>query len=996
MKRKLGWLSLTALLFALLAAGCGGEAFEVKFRSDAPAQIALGESIDMDDYTVPVTAQGAQARYWAIYLAEGANETVSIEGKVFYPKKSGAYDLNYEVTVGKTTKRAEPFRLTVDSEPVTLTVDSNPVILQKGATVNFNVLIARVSATAIPADADLTLTQATYVKKEISAAQTVTESETIPLADLGSYTFDRSGEYTFTLRAEKAGKRDEKQFGVVVTDPDTIPADLRGEGNVRNADFGSDGWVRLIRNRTRSKVSYAVLGDYAQGQRIGVEFVGKNLPQIGFLCTADSENAEPNGLYSGTGFVLSYEYNTTDKYFLWGPEKLRSNALKFGVAGRDELFGRADLEADKRYYLEAGIDVAENRKSGFVTWSIYEIGADGSGRRLKQISRSGWSDPSASIPTTGKVVLYGSVYEDVTCKAMLPDAQAQRPADVVYDEAAQELQWSAYDNAQGYFVLADENTAFFAAENRYSLPIGENRMEYANVRVYAVTEAQLVFASSGAVTVPGRIMTHNANGETDLSRKYVKLNKAEWANNDYTDSGYLAFNEEFGAGTYVRVEFNKNQSLHLPLFGFFLDELTSNPGKTGESKGLLISADIPSNGFQVWGPNLYDGTTTAAIRLANSVSLGANGYGSLRNREDFDKFVFFVGADRDQTSGRYTARVIGFWDDTSGNRNLIADCSASFEMDGLPETGKIALFGSRIEAVSFVFGNPAPLDESMRALRVAGREVSWDSVEEADGYLVSVNGKTEVVRETAYTVAPSPYDEMLTVSVCAMIGGAPTVAKYMQIQNNGYVKTHGATGFDASAKKVKLTQNSDGTTYADQSYLGFDLDYAAGTYVRVDTAGNGLPLFGFFMEELSGAIGAAGSAKGLLIGGDIPANGLQVWGPNLYDGKTTAALRVPDSTAATPNGVNDIRLQNDFAKFVYLMGVNATGDGYSLDARLYWQDKAGKAHEVFVGTFAFEMQGLPETGKIALFGSRIAIVDIVQFYLPAPLSALTVGLDIAE
>lgn len=995
--KKRNWLwCLTVLLIAALAVGCGGtgDDFEVAFRSDAPASIQLGESIDLDDYVLPVTVQGATATYSAKYLSE--DKKIPIEGKVFLPTKAGEYELNYSVTVGKTTKTATPFRLTVESAPVTLTVDANPVIFEKGATVNLGVLPARVSATPVPADAELSLTQAKYSYREISAAETVTDSETIDLSGLTSYTFEKAGDYLFTCRASKEDKYAEKEFRVVVVDPDSVPEHLQGEGNIRNAEFGADGWVRLIQNGTRSKVSYAVLGSYAQGSRIGVEFTGKNIPQLGFLCATDTANSEPNGLYSGSGFVLSFEYNSTDKYFVWGPEKLRSNAVKSAVAERDELFGRENLVDGKRYYLDAAIDAAENGKTGWITWNIYEIGTNGSGSLVKQVVKSGWTDASASIPQEGKMVLYGSVYDDVTCKVFLPGEGALKPDDISYDESAQELRWSAYAGAQGYFVKLNENTAVFSAKNSYSFPIGENRLEYGDVRVYAITAEELVFASSGAATVPGRIMTHNANGATDLAKKYVKLDKATWVDNDYTDSGYLAFNEDFAAGTYVTVEFNKNQSLHLPVFGFFMDELTSNPGKTGTTKGIMISADIPANGFQVWGPNLYDGKTTSSIRLANSVSLGANGYSEIRKREDFSKFIFTVGVDRNTETGRYTARVIGLWEDTAGERHLIGDCSAEFEMEGLPERGKIVLFASRIEAVSFNFKNPEPLADEMSTLTVSGRRISWETVQDAAGYIVSVNGKSEIVQETSYEIAPSPYGETLTISVCALIGGKPTSAKYAHLENTGFVKTSKVTGLDTSAMKVKLPQNEDKTTYADQAYLGFDLNYSAGTYVRVDTAGNGLPLFGFFMDELSGKIGAAGDAKGLLVSGDIPPNGLQLWGPDMFDGKTDAALRVPSSTAATTTGIDPIRKQSDFKHFAYIMGINAREGGYTMDARLYWVDTSGKAHEVYVGTYDFEMAGLPETGKIAVFASRLAIVDIVKFYLPGTLAELTEGLDFAE
>lgn len=999
MKRmKLAAVFVLLLLAALFAAGCGGKdaEFEVSFRADAPAVIELGQSIDMDDYVVPVTAEGAQTQYSAKYITDGADEDIAIEGRVFVPQKAGQYELHYTVTVGKTTKSAEPFVLTVEAAPVTLQVDQGPVIFRKGEKINLDVLIARVSATAVPVDAELTLTKAEYTRKEISAAQTVKESATIDLTGLDSYTFEKAGDYMFTCRASKSGRYAEQEFRVAVVDPDTVPDHLKGENNVSNAEFGDDGWVRLIKNGTRSMVSYAVLGNYKEGARIGIEFSGKNLPQIGFLCTTDETNAEPNGLYAGSGFVLSFEYNSTDKYFVWGPEKLRSNALKTGVAERDELFGYEDLEEGKRYYLEAGIDVAENSGSGFVSWSFYEIGADG-GRLVKQLLRSGWSDASAAIPKEGKLVLYGSVYNDVVCKVFAPDAEPVKDGDVSYDEEGERIVWSAFDGAKGYFINFGAGEAAFAAANSYDMPFGDYQRDFSDVHVYAITDTGMVFASSGSVSVPGRIIASGSTDETDFSRNYVKLNKAAWADNDYTDSGYLAFNQDFEAGMFVRVEFNKNQSLFPPIFAFFMDGLTSNPGKTNtDTKGILLSADIPANGFQVWGPGLYDGKTTASIILENSIALTPNGYSDIRAGENFSKFIFYAGIDREDEANVYTARAIGFWEDTSGTQHLIADCSASFEMEGVPEKGRIVLYASRNEAISFVFSEPAPLAAGVSGLRTEGRTVSWDAVSGAEGYIVSVNGVSEIVTQTSYEVPSSPYDQTLNISVCAVIGGAPTSAAYTEMENTGYVKTYKAQGLDLSASKVKLPMNADGTAYSDQSYLGFDIDYAPGTYVRADTAGNGLPMFGFFMDELSGSIGASGTAKGLLVSGDIPANGLQLWGPSMFDGNISSEIKVPDSAAATSTGIDAIRKQSDFSKFIYIVGVNGGGGSYTLDVRLYWQDKSGAAHTVFEDTYGFEMDGLPESGRIALFGSRLAIVDIVRFYLPASLAELTEGLNITD
>lgn len=993
-------LSVLLLAVAFAAVSCGDtevEDFKVSFREDALHTIDLGESIDMDDYIVPVAVEGARVQFAAKYVSDGAEENIPIESKVFLPQKAGEYELHYQVTVGKITKSAEPFLLTVLAAPVSLQVDAGPVIYQKGDKVNLNVLIARVSATPVPVDAELSLVKAEYTKKEISAAQTVTGTDTIDLIGLDSYTFDKAGDYIFTCRAAKDGQFAEQEFRVAVVDPEAVPEELKGEHNISNAEFGSDGWVRLIKNGTRSMISYAVLGTYAAGERIGIEFSGKNLPQIGFLCETDETNAQPNGLYAGSGFILSFEYNSTDKYFVWGPQKLRSNAQKVGVEERDELFGYDDLEEGKRYYLEAGIDASENSGSGFISWRIYEIGENGQGKLLKQIVRSGWTDSEKSIPQEGKLVLYGSVYNDVLCKVFLPDDAPVYSDDIAYDGQDQLLKWSEYEGADGYFIQLDGTEAVFSAANQCEVLMGDYQKEYSEIRVFAIVDSGMVFVSGGSATIPGRIVTSGADGETDISRNYVKLSKAAWAENDYTDSGYLAFNEDFGAGTYVRIEFNKNQSLYPPLFAFFMDELTSNPGKTNtETKGILLSADIPANGFQVWGPNLYDGNTTASVRLANSIALTPNGYSEIRGKENFSKFIFYAGIEKGEAANAYIARVIGFWVDTDGEQHLIADCSALFEMDNVPEKGRIALYASRVDVISFVFSEPTSLVPGVGELRKEGRTVSWDSVSGAEGYVVSVNGISEVVTEASYEVPASPYDEVLDISVCALLGGIPTAAEYVLLENDGFVKAYKANSFDAASSKVKLPNNSDGVTYADQAYLGFDLDYASGAYIRVDTAGNGLPLFGFFMEELSGSIGADGTAKGLLISGDIPANGIQLWGPSMYDGKTDSTYRVPDSAAATTNGINAIRQQSDFEHFIYIVGVNGENGSYTLDARLYWEDKTGNAHTVFAGTYAFTMEGLPEAGKISLFASRLAVVDIVQFYIPASLAELSTGLNIVD
>lgn len=430
MRKKL-IVILTACLAAsvIMFTACDFEdyEFDAVLKNSPVNVVLLGDLIDLDDYVVWVRLPKVNNKISVKWnsQAEGRDIIKTINGEVFAPLEPAVYEFTFTVSAGSKQK-SNSFTIEVLGSVPQITVDKSPLVYNLGDTVNINVLLQRANPMVAPPSADIEILSITYKQIEFDVqGEREVLSENLPLGS-NILNFNRAGDYIFEFKAESEGLFSTETFIVTVIDQHNIPEEF--ENKSYKAEFADDNIVRLLRSSDRTRLGYAVLGDYNEGTEIEIEFYGKNLPQIGFLCS-EPQVIEPNshGVFKGSGYVLSFEYSSRMRYQLYGPNKFSGSAVKVGMEGREDYFGFDDLDPDTHYILRASLE--KQTGGGNITWRFYTLDEGRNETLVREWVKSAFG---ANVPNSGLIILYGSALQNIIFRYNIDEVKEGDPYDVLY------------------------------------------------------------------------------------------------------------------------------------------------------------------------------------------------------------------------------------------------------------------------------------------------------------------------------------------------------------------------------------------------------------------------------------------------------------------------------------------------------------------------------------------------------------------------------------
>ena len=227
------------------------------------------------------------------------------------------------------------------------------------------------------------------------------------------------------------------------------------------------------------------------------------------------------------------------------------------------------------------------------------------------------------------------------------------------------------------------------------------------------------------------------DGEFTMLKGQYKNGAMTWLDRTATphDLPYIAYNSNYGIGSFVQVDFTGN---NMPLVSFFRDENYS-PSIFDSTKGILFSGGVSNNAggffteymcscFALYGPNmvyaldrdsqkiqLEDGTKTVgaetdiSTRLRTTGEGGANAYpGTMATLEDGKHYRLVCGVSHlsaDEKLVYFKAMVVDL-----DNREILCNFTLeSWNMDALIrdclDTEKFAKYGYHLSPENYYHGN---------------------------------------------------------------------------------------------------------------------------------------------------------------------------------------------------------------------------------------------------------------------------------------------------
>lgn len=876
MKKK-GLLSVlitmlcTVFLFAFAA--CAKADFKAEFKENVKTEILVGSSIDVEDYIIPVAGTERTVTFTYYNKNKKATETTTVGAATFYLNFSGEYTMTYTLTKGRAKASAQ-MKLNVYGTPPTVTSSGNAIIYRKGVNTLVEAILEKANLRVDPVNASLTVKKVSYYRETLTLEKTI-DLETAYEKDLSGETkfkFADVGTYVFTVEAVSEYGKTQHDFRVEVVSPtlesEDVYVDGEGKAIFNNAE-ASGNTVRLVQSADLSNASYFVLdGTYKENDIFRIEFKGRNCPQVGLLTSPDLEAGNPYGMYAGTGYIFSFEYNYTDKFSIWGGRKLtaasRNNHNGNSTSG---YFGYDDFDSSKYYSLEIYLksaSAATAKNQGKLTVWLNEIENYGSGEeRYKSVyyASVGWHNDTSAL-SEGQIVFYGSRKDNIVFNYYKPVASVDEST-FAYDKDAKRVSWDAVEGAN-YLVSTDNQNFTWQSDNSYTV-----EEFYGNTTLYVKstvgTNALGKSVSYGVTVLPEYMSNWKVSMASGVINEDKTITLAQGTQKGVAyairDASvpYFAFDGEYGVGDYVAYEFKGRDNF--PQLAFFANEygtdITKGKGIYFDNNLYHERATVLRDRFTLFGPNMLGtGTTTdSANRYDPFFRTDIAGYEynatgiSYNTLSDEINYRYIVGFEQ-QDATRIILRIALFNADTG---EILANkwLPVSHRLTSL--TGSIVAYGNFNNEVTFKCYVPNDNAQKDLLLSLNGKTLSWTAVENAKYYIVTENSVIESATNS-YTFTGNVYYERIRVI-------AKTESEITQ--SNLLEKVD--LGSYAKSERTVMSYSGDGKTVtasmpsgypsdysANMSYFYTKEDYSAGSnYVRLDFKGANYPgkvLFGVTSE----------------------------------------------------------------------------------------------------------------------------------------------------
>ena len=933
MKKKICVIALIAVaLFSLCAflVSCGRKINleEPRFKDGAPTEVYLSRDIDFDDYIVKIdgTTATVKVTYFNPVSDKNVSETFTGNDMVFYPKFVGEHTVEYTVSKGKNSKTGEPLKISVIADPPRITIShtAQTIAMPESGSVtrSFELLASNASMTLKPVTATTKVVGAAFRAVIVGIDCVNAEWEELTLdADAETFTFERIGEYKFTVRAESEGNSSEDYFLVnVITDPSAGTAKSDGTKVVEKGKgvvyAENDPYTFKLMSSSLSDLNYAVVADkLGDGKKLSLVFKGKNAPQLGFYVIPDEGSDDEYNIKSTKGGFFSFvaKESSGHKWVFFFPNMLTGNAARTPIPGTND-FGINDLNADSRYLMQYSLS-----KVAFVeardAWrlrvnvEIYEV-------------------KSYSTENENSTCVIGDKLHEIGIEGEFYYAKGQ---EFDFDKGQSVIYGDIRNNIDIQYISDDKNII--------KAPKEEVKVEGTdNVYSYKSSATKNSDGSITAVLKQGKISDDKDTGITD-QLGYVGM----------ADSG-------FGMGTTMTIDF---EGKNLPGIGIYLGKSPEGfvvGGATASGTGFYIgngnvSGELSSIGQRliVNGPNRLDpggkyrgndgyppyyGRIDKLSYLGSAASGEPNfnrsaemGYNLL---EEGKKYRFELSDVSDSASDDFKVFALNYklYDMSGETPVLLVDITKSTDrsfdtVDFNSQT--IAFFGSIHQNIRFTYSlsgerikYPYETEVDPDAITLAPAvisetRISADLVTFSGTYAFKGLGKYNVgdVLEFRFTGRNIPNVGLFTNKdgVNAVGGGKANTGIFLQTSGHGaatYNKRLYITGpYLADAGSIEAYDGIPGFSY--RPWLGANKELGVDVSYEVD--GGRYSLFGIDMLDpytkyVYRVSTSAGSAEGkVVITCELySVNGTQISPVAKYEKEVTHHLSSLENTFATVYG----------------------------------------------------------------------------------------------
>ncbi len=573
-------------------------------------------------------------------------------------------------------------------------------------------------------------------------------------------------------------------------------------------------------------------GDYGLNTYVDFEFKGNNIPNICFF--ADEINNS-----------LTYGGKSDPK------DKNKGLVIISGIYG---------AYSGSTYYLAGGDTIA--------AFGPYRLECGWSAPNYRWCTMDGTPATTPIYMSTGKNGWDPSPYTLLTQNGLKNDTSDRTYRYVVgtygrpkegSDATEIVISMKLYDVATGELIYdvaqpTGLTTADFAIDGEFK---GGNIIVYAPSKEESSTSQ---FKVSKPYYVPQNVSsysgaTFNADGSVTLKGSAVAS-----GNNGHVrlvEQSYVAWQGDYGVGTYVEFEFKGN---NMPQLCFFADEINPFISKGDKDNGTVVNDGFMilngiktdgvngfTNGLRAYGMHRYDQGEKDSP-LANWLR-----YDDPNSDNDYP-LLTMQGLEED-TSGRTYRMVIG----TSLNEEQVL-CLDIYLFD--KATGESIYRISNPVSTEFKAANP-----DMSALK---------------GHIIAFAGIKGADVDTTFTVtkAPGTIDKFDVKEKQLNLGAT--------FNDDGSVTLKGNSTISANNGHVRLVE---------QSYIAWKGDYGVDTYIEFEFKGNNMPQLCFFANNINGQMCySTPTSTDVINDGFIVLNGiksdngtndfndkLKAWGNHRYD-----------------------------------------------------------------------------------------------------------------
>ena len=420
--KKIGLLSLSLLLCGCVSKNSNDNALvECYLVNKYDGEFEAGKPIDIEWFFY--SSNKSKTSTTVTYTKNKNEVTEDVVGNIFYPSVTGKHVFKFTCLDKTLTKEIE----VLDEQPI-LTIDKSAFFTGASEEVYFFDIYNEISYTAIPSSADMVVDKVEWSPFDF----TLGGSE--PVYTEVSHTqkyFDGSkqGKYRISVSLVNGKRSAQGEFFAYITNKA-----IDGNKNVLQVDgvYASNKVVVDSTNDNRfilpsspfRTASYIVLNKtYANKEKVGVKFKGKQIPSFGMFIQPNATNGSFSPFSIDEGYVLSFEQRATHTYTVYG----YSQEWKRAYQPQYE-FGLDNLDNNKYYYFEYSFGSYPSTNPSYkwlhdVHWWMYEIEDYGTDHEnLKKVfeidGAGGWFD-NHEVPENTYMSLYSSSLQDIAIELVL-------------------------------------------------------------------------------------------------------------------------------------------------------------------------------------------------------------------------------------------------------------------------------------------------------------------------------------------------------------------------------------------------------------------------------------------------------------------------------------------------------------------------------------------------------------------------------------------------